>query len=48
MEGSVREMNISSALSVDDLLKSFVEQDLLPGTGVSAETFWTALEAVLT
>ncbi len=41
-------MNISSALSVDDLLKSFVEQDLLPGTGVSAEAFWTALEAVLT
>ncbi|HPA39434.1 MAG TPA: malate synthase G, partial [Phenylobacterium sp.] len=41
-------MNISSALSVDDLLKSFVEQDLLPGTGVSADAFWTALEAVLT
>jgi malate synthase len=40
-------MKISNALSVDDLLRDFVEQDLLPGTGLSATAFWTALEAIL-
>ena len=41
-------MNLSSVLTVDDLLHAFVEQDLLPGTGVAPEAFWAALEAILT
>ena len=40
-------MDISSNLSVDDLLHGFVEQELLPGTGVEPAAFWAALEAVL-
>ncbi|WP_337187354.1 malate synthase G [Phenylobacterium sp.] len=40
-------MNISPNLSVDDLLHAFVERELLPGTGVEAPAFWSALEAVL-
>ena len=41
-------MNISSNLSVDDLLHAFVEQDLLPGTGVAPQAFWAALDAIVT
>jgi malate synthase len=41
-------MDISNILSVDDLLHAFVEQELLPGTGVAPEAFWAALEAILT
>jgi malate synthase len=40
-------MKISKALSVDDLLHGFVEQELLPGTGLAPVAFWTALEAIL-
>jgi malate synthase len=40
-------MKISNALSVDSLLRDFVEHDLLPGTGLSPAAFWTALEAIL-
>jgi malate synthase len=40
-------MKISNALSVDDLLHGFVEQELLPGTGVEPAAFWAALEAIL-
>src|ERR1043166_2517430 len=40
-------MNISAALSVDDILAGFVEQELLPGTGVAPAAFWPALEAIL-
>ena len=40
-------MNISSTLAVDDLLHAFVEQDLLPGTGVTPDVFWVALETIL-
>ncbi|HEX5378100.1 MAG TPA: malate synthase G [Phenylobacterium sp.] len=40
-------MNISNSLSVDDILHAFVEQELLPGTGVAPEKFWAALEAIL-
>jgi malate synthase len=40
-------MNISSNLSVDDLLHTFVEQDLLPGTGIAPQAFWAALDAIL-
>ncbi|WP_397422173.1 malate synthase G [Phenylobacterium sp.] len=40
-------MDISNTLSVDDLLHAFVEQDLLPGTGVAPEAFWAALDAIL-
>jgi malate synthase len=40
-------MKISNALSVDDLLHGFVEQELLPGTGVAPAAFWTALETIL-
>ena len=41
-------MDISNTLSVDDLLYVFVEQDLLPGTGVAPQAFWAALDAILT
>ncbi|WP_374572108.1 malate synthase G [Phenylobacterium sp.] len=40
-------MDLTSALSVDDLLHGFVEQELLPGTGVAPAAFWAALETVL-
>jgi malate synthase len=40
-------MDISASLSVDDLLHAFVEQELLPGTGVAPAAFWSALEAIL-
>ncbi len=40
-------MDISNALSVDDILHAFVEGELLPGTGVDPAAFWTALEQVL-
>ena len=40
-------MNISATLSVDDLLHDFVEQELLPGTGLAPAAFWSGLEAVL-
>ncbi|MFA5601571.1 MAG: malate synthase G, partial [Phenylobacterium sp.] len=40
-------MDVSSNLYVDDLLHTFVEKELLPGTGVEAAAFWRALEAVL-
>ena len=40
-------MNLSPTLSVDDLLHAFVEQDLLPGTGVEPKAFWAALKAIL-
>ena len=40
-------MDLSSQLWVDDLLQSFVEGDLLPGTGVAPQAFWSALEAIL-
>ena len=40
-------MNVSATLAVDDLLHAFVEQDLLPGTGLTPDVFWTALETIL-
>ena len=40
-------MNVSPTLTVDDLLHAFVEQDLLPGTGVAPAAFWAALEGIL-
>jgi len=40
-------MNISSTLVVDDLLYAFVEQDLLPGTGVEPKAFWAAVGSIL-
>lgn len=40
-------MNISPRLVVDDLLKAFVEGELLPGAGVAPDAFWRALEAIL-
>src|SRR5678816_4432389 len=40
-------MDISGSLSVDDILHGFVEQDLLPGTGIAPAAFWAALEAIL-
>ena len=40
-------MDISSRLSVDDILHAFVEEELLPGTGVAASDFWASLEAIL-
>jgi len=40
-------MDITSKLSVDDILAAFVETELLPGTGLAPEAFWLALEAIL-
>jgi malate synthase len=40
-------MDISKSLWVDDLLHSFVETELLPGTGVTPSAFWVALEKIL-
>jgi malate synthase len=40
-------MNITPRLVVDDLLKSFVETELLPGTDVAPKAFWSSLEAIL-
>ncbi|MBR7620348.1 malate synthase G [Phenylobacterium sp. 20VBR1] len=40
-------MDISPALTVDDILHAFVEQELLTGTGVDAAKFWAALESIL-
>jgi len=34
-------------LSVDDILASFVREELLPGTGLSPDEFWASLEAIL-
>nr|MEA2797834.1 malate synthase [Phenylobacterium sp.] len=40
-------MDITSSLSVDDILHAFVEGELLPGTGIAPAAFWAALEAIL-
>ncbi|HEX7760988.1 MAG TPA: malate synthase G [Caulobacteraceae bacterium] len=40
-------MDISTSLTVDDLLHAFVERELLPGTGVTPAAFWAALERIL-
>jgi malate synthase len=40
-------MDITSTLSVDDLLHAFVQDELLPGTGVEPAAFWASLEAIL-
>ncbi len=36
-----------AGLSVDSRMTSFVEAEVLPGTGVAAEHFWTGLAAIL-
>ena len=41
-------MDINTSLSVDDILHSFVEGELLPQTGVEPAAFWKALEQILT
>jgi malate synthase len=40
-------MDVSSALFVDDMLHAFVEDELLPGTGLAPAAFWAALESLL-
>ncbi|OXE35166.1 MAG: malate synthase G [Phenylobacterium zucineum] len=40
-------MDISTCLSVDDSLHTFVEQDLLADSGISPGKFWAALETLL-
>ena len=40
-------MDISTSLSVDDVLYAFVEQELLSDSGISGAKFWAALEALL-
>ena len=40
-------MDITTSLSVDDILADFVERDLLPGTGIEPQAFWASLEAIL-
>ena len=43
----MRSMTSASRLTVDDTLKAFVEAELLPGTGVAADSFWGGLETIL-
>ncbi|MBS0361401.1 MAG: malate synthase G, partial [Proteobacteria bacterium] len=40
-------MDISQNLSVDDTLAAFVEDELLPGTGIMPKAFWASLETIL-
>lgn len=40
-------MQVSSSLAVADLLHAFVEQELLPGTGMDPAGFWASLEGLL-
>ncbi|WGM39123.1 malate synthase G [Caulobacter sp. NIBR1757] len=40
-------MQITDRLTLDDTLKAFVEAELLPGTGMTAEAFWAGLERIL-
>ncbi len=40
-------MKISEKLSVDDILATFVEAEVLPGTGIAPAAFWGSLESVL-
>ena len=40
-------MDITRSLIVDDRLHAFVEDELLPGAGIAAATFWAALETIL-
>jgi malate synthase len=40
-------MKISEKLSVDDILATFVEAEVLPGTGIAPAAFWASLEGVL-
>src|SRR4051812_38680709 len=40
-------MDITPSLSVEDVLTAFVQDELLPGTGVEPKAFWLALEAIL-
>jgi malate synthase len=40
-------MDISTSLSVDDILHTFVEDELLPGIGVAPAAFWASLETIL-
>ena len=43
----VKSLDVNSTLSVDDILHVFVEQELLPGTGIAPDAWWAALEAIL-
>jgi len=40
-------LKISNTLSVDETLHAFVEGELLPGTGVTPQGFWAALDSIL-
>jgi malate synthase len=40
-------MVITEHLFVEDVLRSFVETEVLPGTGIAAADFWKALESIL-
>jgi len=40
-------MDITPRLSVEDILATFVEGELLPGTGMAPATFWAGLESIL-
>ncbi|HEY0649094.1 malate synthase G [Phenylobacterium sp.] len=40
-------MNITPRLVVDDMLQAFVEKELLPGTDVGPQAFWSSLETIL-
>jgi malate synthase len=40
-------VEISAALIVDDLLHAFVEEELLPGTGLAPAAFWASMETIL-
>ncbi len=41
------DMDVSKTLFVDDTLHAFVENELLPGTGLAPGAFWAALDRIL-
>jgi malate synthase len=36
-----------SGIEIDRGLRRFIEQDVLPGTGIEADAFWAGLETIL-
>ncbi len=40
-------MDVSKTLSVEDILHAFVEDELLPGTGIDSAAFWATLERLI-
>ena len=46
-DGGNAELNLTTSLIVDPRLRDFVENELAPGTGISAEEFWSELAEIV-